>query len=123
MTKSNVRSVRLRRTNRRIAHQYEKVEQERVRAYQQRSMEKRETMLARRGSSFFKKAADYIRGVFGRFFRRFTIRPRNAHIRSLDLRDRGLYANKPKRDAGAQQLRSWFGEGLKMVSTRDGKTV
>ena len=120
MTKSNVRAVRRRRTNERIAHQYDQVQQAKVRAYQERAIEKRETMVAKR-SSLFSKAVNYVRRALRSFVR--FLRPNYSSIRGLDLRDGGLFGETRKRDAGAQQLRAWFGTNLKMVSTRDGRPV
>ena len=121
MTKSNVRAVRRRRTNQRIARQYDPIQQQRVRNYQQHQRVRNPERKTMRQA-----VSEKIRRVvqnFRRWVRRFTSQSNNIVIRALDLRDGGLYANKPKRDAGAQQLRSWFSMGLKMVSTRDGKTV
>lgn len=123
MTKSNIRAVRRRRTNERIAKTYDKVRQEKVRAYQQRNIDRREARLEKRGRSFFKKATDWIRGVFGRFFRQLFRPTVYSSMRSLDMRDGGLFGHGVKRDAGAQQLRSWFPGLGSMVSTRDGKQV
>lgn len=125
MTKSNVHSVRQRRTNQRIARQYDQVQQDRVRSYQQHQRVRNPERKKLR--QWFAESARRIVQNFKRWVKRF-FSTSNPVLSGLDLRgagaDRfGAFDPGRRRNAGAHQLRAWFPGLGKMVSTRDGKPV
>ena len=124
MVKSNVHAVRRRKTNRRIALQYDAIQQQATRNYQQRNRSTRSTHIADgfNWAGFFRKTITHLRSTFSKFFRRFGGSLLSA-MRHLDLRSGGLYGENLKRDAGAQQLRGWFPNLGRMTSMRDGRRV
>ncbi len=125
MTKSNMRSVRRRQTNRRLNQHFDQHDQLRVRNYDGRQRDERllgEYNRVSKLGTLLAKVKRFFTSLFDFDF--FSART----IRGLDLRqsDAGRFGafrpNRP-RDAGAVVLRSWFGQHLKMRSTRDGKRV
>ena len=128
MTKSNARAVRTRKNNARIALRHDKVQMERVRAYQERNMDREHTAHPESISAIRKWARQVVarfRNAVRHFFRR---RPRGSSISRLslvtsDAKRFGPFGPGQKRGAAAAWLRECFNADLKMISTRDGRRV
>ena len=112
--KSNMKSARMRRNNRRIQFQEKAIRETQARAYEQPS---RRT-LASIAPKWFVAIWNHIYNLASSFFRSPF-----SSIRSLNLLHDMTMGPNQHRAAGANKLREWFLELGSMVSTRDGKRV
>jgi len=110
MTRSNVRAANMRRTNRRIQFKEKAIRETEARAHRQQVRQIAKAPAPSAIRRMFMRVSGWLNDLF-------SIRGHSA-ISGLDFRiDRG------ERGRGARQLRSIFGQSLKMRSTRDGRPV
>jgi len=122
MAKSNMRSVRRRKTNRRIQTvEYDRRQQLHARAYETRSHERahapKSVGVMQRVGVYWRRATTFLLGLV------MGGKGTSPAISALDLLGGGVFSSSVRRDAGAVQLRAWFWEKLKLRSTRDGRRV
>ena len=118
MAKSKMQSVKRRKVNARIQRPtVDRRDQLQTGTYQSHN-ERRLMMPPKKAITWGRKFYRSFLSFFGSFFHTGP-----GAISSLDLRGGGLFSSKPKRDAGACMLRSWFPKLGKLVSTLDGKRV
>ena len=103
----------MRRANRRIQFQELAIRETQTRAYEQQVHLKQPIIV-----SWYHRVERAIRNFVVGFFRS----PFSA-IRGLNLLNDMTMGPNQHRGAGAAKLREWFGDQLKMISTRDGKPV